>query len=113
MNIQVMARSRQVGKITDAIREYLASKMAKLPHYYDNVQSAEVILDMEAEKPVVEIVVTAKRKTTFVATHRGEDMYESIDQCLHKIVEQIRRHKDKVRDRQGIPHDEALEQTAQ
>ena len=98
MKITVEARHMEV---TAAIREYAESKASRLPKYYDNVQSAEVILDVEADQSVVEIVVAAKRKSTFVATHRGDDMYACIDRCIDKIVEQLRRHKDRVRDRQG------------
>ncbi|MHC4981888.1 MAG: ribosome hibernation-promoting factor, HPF/YfiA family [Planctomycetota bacterium] len=106
MNITVEARHMEV---TDAIRQYAKSKASRLPRYYDNVQSAEVILDAEADEFVVEIVVTAKRKSTFVATHRGSDMYASIDQCMDKVVEQLRRHKDKVRRRQGPPHSQTTQ----
>ena len=101
MNIRVEARHMEV---TDAIRDYAESKAAKLSRYYDNVLSAEVILDVEAGKSVVEIVVTAKRKSTFVATHRGDDMYACIDQCVDKVVAQLRRHKDKVHNRRGPNH---------
>lgn len=95
---------------TASMKQYIEAKMAKLPRYYDNVKSAEVILDMEADKPVVEIVVQAKRKMTFVATARDDDMYACLDQCLDKISQQLRRHKDKVRDRQGPPHAETAGQ---
>jgi len=91
--------------MTDSIRQHVESKVAKLPKFYDNIHSIEVILDMEANKPTVEMIVTARRKNTFVASHRDDDMYTCIDQCLHKLSEQLRRHKDKVRDRQGPPHD--------
>ena len=101
MNIVVKCRHMEV---TDAMRTYAQEKASKLPRYYDNVHSIEVIFDMEAERPVVEIVVTAARKATFVATHRDEDMYACVDQCLDKIIRQLSRHKDKVRDRKGPPH---------
>lgn len=97
MNITVKTRHMEVS---EAMRDYVESKVAKLPRYYDNIQSIEAVLDMEADQAVVEIVVAASRKATFVATHREEDMYASVDQCLRKITEQLRRHKDKVRDRQ-------------
>jgi len=106
VNIIVKARHMEV---TEAIRQYVQSKASKLPRYYDNVRSIEVLLDMEADKPLVEILVTAGRKNTFVATHRGGDMYNCVDQSLHKIVEQLRRHKDKVRHHQGPSRSEALE----
>ncbi len=94
---------------TDALRQYAESKAAKLSKYYDSIQSVEVILDIEADQPTVEILATARHRNTFVATHRDEDMHACIDQCLHKIIEQIRRHKDKVRHRQGQPHSVTLQ----
>jgi putative sigma-54 modulation protein len=106
VDITVVGRHMEV---TDAMRQYVESKTAKLPRYYDNVLSAEVILGIEAEKAIVEIVVTANRKNTFVATHRDDDMYAAIDECLRKISEQLRRHKDKVRDRQGPSMGQASE----
>jgi putative sigma-54 modulation protein len=108
VDITVVGRHMEV---TDAMRQHVESKAAKLPRYYDNVLSAEVILGMEAEKAVVEIVVTANRKNTFVATHRDDDMYAGIDECMRKISEQLRRHKDKVRDRQGPSMGQASEET--
>jgi putative sigma-54 modulation protein len=86
---------------TAPLKEYVEAKAGKLPRYYDSLLSVEVILDLEADKPVVEIVAQAKRRVTFVAKVRDDDMYACIDQCLDKIVRQLRRHKDRVRDRQG------------
>lgn len=106
MNITVKARHMDV---TDAIRDYVESKVAKLPRYYDNIQTIEAILDVEAEHAVVEVVVTARRKSIFVATHREQDLYAAVDQCVQKISEQLRRHKDKVRDRQGPSLSESTE----
>ena len=110
MNIKVHARHMDA---TDALREYAEEKVAKFPRFYDNIQSIEVIMDMEAGLPTVEIVVQASQKHTFVAHHRQEDMYACLDQCIDKIAQQLRRHKDKVRDRQGRPHAEVLAQTAE
>jgi putative sigma-54 modulation protein len=105
MNVLVKAPHMPV---TEAIRQRVEGKVAKLPRFYDNVQTIEVTLDKEAEKSFVEIVVTAKRKNTFVATHRDDDMYAALDQCLHKITEQLRRHKDRVRDRQRPSHEQTM-----
>jgi len=91
-------------ELTDSIRSHVEQKAGKLPRYFDNVKSIEVILDKEADKKVVEIIVTASHRNTFVASHKDEDLYAAVDQCLHKIAEQLRRHKDKVRDHQGPPH---------
>ena len=103
MNITIEARHMEV---TDAIRQYAESKVEKLPKYYDNIQSIEVVVDMDGGQPSVEIIVQASRKNTFVAHHRDADLYASIDECVDKMAQQLRRHKDKVRDRQGAPHNE-------
>ncbi len=110
MNIVVKARHMDA---TDALRQYAESKVSKLPKFFNQIQSVEVILDMEANQPTVEIVATARHRNTFVARHRDEDMYACVDQCFDKIAEQIRRHKGKVRHRQGQPHSVTLEQTQQ
>ena len=107
MNIVVQARHMNA---TDSIRQHVESKVSKLSRFYDGLQSIEVILDIDADQAVVEIVATARKKNTFVATDRHADMHTCIDNCLHKISEQLRRHKDKVRDRQGPSHGQLPEQ---
>jgi len=94
--------------VTAAIRQRVESKVSKLPRFYDSVQTVEVVLDKEAGKFMVEIIVAAKRRNTFVATHRDDDMYACLDQCLDKISQQLRRHKDRVRDRQGLPRSQVV-----
>lgn len=105
MNITVNARHMNS---TESLRDYAKEKVAKFPKFYDKIQSIEVILDIEAGQALAEIVVQASRKLTFVAHHREPDMYACVDQCCDKIVQQLRRHKDRVRDRQGTPHAERL-----
>ena len=46
MNVVVKVRHMEV---TEAIREYAQTKAAKLPRFYDQIQSIEVTLDMEAK----------------------------------------------------------------
>lgn len=106
MDITVQGRHIEV---TDSIRQFVETKVGKLERYLDSLQSIEVILGKEADKATVEIVVTARKKNTFVAADRHDDMYTCIDQCLHKVAEQLRRHKDKVKDRQGPSHGQSME----
>ncbi len=108
MNITVNARHMEVS---DSVRGYVETKVSKLPRFYDNIQTIEVILDKEAERSVVEIVAHAKKKHTFVASHHDENMYACLDMCLDKITQQLRRHKDRVRDRQGPTHGQVAEAT--
>ncbi len=106
VNVSVDARHMDV---TAAMREYVETKLAKLPRFFDRIHAIEAILDLEADKAVVEIVVTADKKNTFVATDRQEDLYAAVDGSVDKITQQLRRHKDRVRHRQGEPIAQALQ----
>jgi len=94
--VKIVVEARHMN-LTEAMRDYVESKVAKLPKFYDSILSIETILDVEADQAVVEMHVTARQKHTFVAKHRDPDMYAAVDQCVDKITEQIRRHKDRVR----------------
>jgi len=96
-------------EVTNSLRQYVETKANKLPKFYDNLHSIEITLDMEADQPMVETIVHASRKSTFVASARNEDMYTCIDQCMHKITEQLRRHKDRIRGHHGVPHNSVVE----
>jgi len=105
VNVSVAARHMEV---TDAMREHAEEKVGKLPRFYDGLHSADVTFALDGTEYVVEIVAHGKRKSVFVARHRGGDMYAAVDQCVHKLQEQLRRHKDKIRDRQGPPHEQTM-----
>lgn len=108
MNIIVNARHMD---ITQAMREYAQDKASKLTRYFDRIMSIEVVLDTEGGVPTAEVVVEASRANTFVASHRGEDMYGCVDQAIHKVEEQIRRFKDRVRERKGPSHEQVISET--
>lgn len=105
MNITVIGRHMDV---TDAMRAHAEEKVGKLPRLYDALLSADVTFGSDAGEYAVEIVATGKRKSVFVARQHGPDMYACLDQCLHKLQQQLRRHKDRVRDRQGPGHQQTM-----
>ncbi len=105
MKLSVTARHMDV---TEAMRSYAEQKVARLPRLFNGLQSVVVTFDMDGGQHVVEIVATGTHKSVFVAHHRGEDMYACVDQCVHKLEQQLRRHKDRVRDRQGPPHEQTM-----
>ena len=105
MNIVVKARHMDV---TDAMREYAREKVSKLPRLYDGLQSADVTFAMEGSEYMVEIVAHGRRKRVFVARRQGKELYACVDQCVHTLEGQLRRHKDRVRDRHGPPHEETM-----
>jgi len=105
VNVSVVGRHMDV---TEAMKAYAMEKVGKLPHFYDSLQSADVCFATDAGEYLVEIVAHGKRKSTFVASHQGKDMYGCLDQCVHKLEQQLRKHKDRVRDRHGPSHEESM-----
>jgi putative sigma-54 modulation protein len=93
---------------TDAIHEYVQTKADKLDRYYDKLHKGEVVLEIEADQAHVEFVVTADGKHTFVSEAKAPDLYAAVDKAVEKMIEQVRRHKDKVRDRKGPPHSQTM-----
>jgi putative sigma-54 modulation protein len=103
--VNIVVTSRHMN-VPEDFRQKAEAKVEKLERYFDSLQSVELTLDHEADQAKVEILAVAKHKTQFVATARDGDLGVALDQCVHKVSEQIRRHKDKVRDHKGVPHED-------
>ena len=97
MNITVNARHMNV---TDSLSDYAKGKAEKLNRFYNGITSIDVIMDSDGGHNKVEMVVQAARKSTFVAHATQDDMYANVDRCVDKLSQQIKKHKEKVRDHQ-------------
>ncbi len=83
--------------VSDDVREYIESKAAKLPRFYDRIHEIDVVLDHESEQFTAEMIVRADRKHTFVARETGPDTFVLIDLVVEKIERQLIKHKEKNR----------------
>ncbi len=96
MQLSVTGRHIQ---ITEPMRQYAEDKAGKLSRYYDRIESVDVVLDHESMRHLVEIVVRADHKHTFVAKEDAPDFYEAVDAVVDKMGRQLTRHKTKHRNR--------------
>jgi len=88
------------GQISDVAREKIAAKLDKLPRLYDRISAVELTLDLEhRDAPEADLRLSAKQKHDLVATSKAEGVMAAVDEVIDKIEQQLRRHKDKVRDR--------------
>ena len=87
-------------EITDAMREYVISKISKITRHFDHVIDVSVILLVEKLKQKAEANVHVRGKDIFVETD-SEDMYASIDSLVDKLDRQILKHKEKNLERRN------------
>lgn len=97
-------------EITDAMRDYVISKMSKITRHFDHVIDVSIILSIEKLKQKAEANIHVRGKDIFVETD-SEDMYASIDNLVDKLDRQVLKHKEKSLERrnQGALKDQNLE----
>ena len=98
-------------EITEALREYVTSKIGKITRHFDHVIDVSVILSVEKLIQKAEANIHIRGKDIFVETD-SEDMYASIDSLVDKLDRQILKHKEKNLERRnhGALKDQDLEQ---
>jgi len=80
---------------------YLRDKAEKLPKYFDRLMAIEIAVDHLKHAWQVEIRVSAEHKHDFFASEEGATPEAAMDQCVHKIEQQLRRYKERVQNHKG------------
>ena len=106
MNVQVSGHHVEV---TQAIRDYVMSKLGRIKRHFDQVIDVNVTLSVQKMRQKAEISVHMRGKDIHVESD-DEDMYAAIDLMMDKLDRQIIRHKDKAF---GHPHDALKRQPAE
>jgi len=87
---------------SEAIRQYAQSKVSKIEKYLDNILETHVVLSMERvqhkDSGVASIKLVAKN-LTINAQEESSDIYSAIDLLIEKVESQIKKHKEKARQR--------------
>ncbi len=83
--------------LTDALNEYVSSKLGKLSKHHDRITNTHVILTVEKLVQKAEATMHISGADLFAEAH-SEDMYSAIDDLAHKLDRQLIKHKEKHRD---------------
>ncbi len=86
------------GSIKPELREYITRKAEKLVKYLDTVSEIDVTIEFEGPRVGVEMLVEIDGYHTIVAHLEGEDTGATFDKTLHKMEQQVHKHKEKHRD---------------
>jgi putative sigma-54 modulation protein len=92
--------------VSEALQAYCREKAERLPRFLDRVQSVDVILDGKEGIHTAEMIVHSAGAPPFVATEQHEDIYAAVDLLMDKIEAQLRRYKEKHRNRKHPPRAE-------
>jgi len=80
--------------ITPPLKEYVTQKMERIERHIDSATNTTVVLHVEKTRHVAEATINAKGATLH-ANAEAEDMYAAIDELVHKLDSQVRKHKEK------------------
>ncbi len=85
---------------SDHLKKYAQNRFSKLQKYIKRKDSAFLQINMEVDRyrQKIEVVLTAD-DIHISAQEESEDMYTSIDKVLDKVNAQLRKMKDKEKDR--------------
>ena len=80
--------------VTEAINDYLESKLSKVEKYFDNDVEAKAIISARGREQKVEVTIWSG-KYNVRAEEVNEDLYSAIDLVVDKLERQLKRYKDK------------------
>ena len=85
---------------SDTLRSYVQEKLDRFDRLLDNPAEANVVLSVEKFRHMAEINIIGDRLTINVK-EETIDMYSAIDMVLDKLEKQIKKSKQKIRERRG------------
>ncbi len=83
--------------VTDALREYVATRLGKLERHFDLVLDIHCVLTVEKLIHKAEATVRLVGGTVHAEATDG-DMYAAIDILADKLDRQVTKHKEKLTD---------------
>lgn len=83
---------------SDHLRDYVSDKLNRFDKYLYNPAEASVVLSVEKFRHIAEVNIIGDR-LSINGKEETEDMYSAIDMVLDKMEKQIKKNKQKIRDR--------------
>jgi putative sigma-54 modulation protein len=85
---------------SDHLKAYVSDKLNRFDKYLYNPGEASVVLSVEKFRHIAEVNIVGDR-LTINGKEETEDMYSAIDMVLDKLEKQIKKNKQKVRERRA------------
>ena len=82
-------------EITEAIKDYVTSKIERLSHHHDRITNTHVILSVDKLEQKAEATMHVSGKDIF-ADATDANLYAAIDALALKLDRQLIKHKEKM-----------------
>ena len=82
--------------VTEALREYVTTKMSRLERHHDRITNTHVILSVDKLQQKAEATLHISGADLF-ADSESQDLYAAIDLLTDKLDRQLIKHKEKHR----------------
>lgn len=100
MQIKVSARH---GHLSPASQSKIVKKVSRLQRYFNQLTALNVTVDLQKpDLPAVEIVASAEHFHDMVSHENSPQLWRSVDGAVQKLEQQLRKHKEKVRDHKHV-----------
>lgn len=83
---------------SENLSQYVSHKLDRFDRFLDNPAEASVVLSVEKFRHIAEINIVGDRLNIY-GKEETQDMYSAIDMVLDKLEKQIKKNKDKTRER--------------
>ena len=83
--------------LSDDVQDYARSKVSKLEHFFNKIQTVDIVIAKEGLNYTVEIIVSPDHHESFIGRDSGPEVQACIDLSMDKLERQITRYKEKIR----------------
>ncbi len=86
-------------EVTPALDTYARKRLSKVEEIFNNITTINVILSVEKhiQKAEAEVKIGGNPKPIF-AESTTEDMYKSVDELENKLLRQVKKYHDELKD---------------
>lgn len=103
-SVQINISARH-GHLSTQTQQLVTEKVQKVQRFHDRINSILVTCDLEhRDQPQVEVQVTVEHAGEFVATDSDSSLIGALDRVVHKIEQQLRKHKEKITEHRAPGH---------
>lgn len=98
--MQITVTFRHMDAVED-FKKYSEEKLDRVNKYIDRPIEANIVLSVEKHRNIADISLVADR-TVINGKEETDNMYSSIDLAVDKIERQLRKHKERLKNRKTI-----------